>query len=52
MQEGSTTVIPNANTHRPHVESGVEAMTIEEEAIRANREAERQSSPKKDNKQC
>jgi len=49
VNEYSTTTLPGANTHRPHVECGVEAMTVEQEARRANEEAAKQSTaPKKD----
>lgn len=55
MQERSTTLLPNATIHRPHVEKGVEPMSIVEEAQRgqmslieeaqrAAKEAERQST--------
>jgi hypothetical protein len=44
MNEHSTTLLPGASKHVPHVEGGVEPLTIEEEALRANEEAERQST--------
>jgi hypothetical protein len=46
MTEGSTTVLPLANTNRPHVETGVEHMSLVEEAQRAAKEAEKQSTKK------
>ena len=45
MNEHSTTMLPGANTHRPHVETGViEHLTPIEEAQRAAQEAERVST--------
>lgn len=44
MNEHSQTLIPGANTHRPHVETGIEPMSLVEEAQRAAKEAEKQST--------
>lgn len=44
MMESSTTLIPGANTHRPLVESGIEPMSLVEEAQRAAESANKQST--------
>jgi hypothetical protein len=46
MNEHSATNIPGATIHRPHQESGIEPLSIVEEAQRAAREAEKQSTKK------
>jgi hypothetical protein len=46
MNENSPTTFPGLNTQPKHIESGVIPLTIEEEARRANAEAERQSTKK------
>jgi hypothetical protein len=48
LNENSPTMIPGANIYQPHQEVGVDHLTLEQEARRANAEAERQST-KKDN---
>ena len=47
MNERSLTLIPGAYPiHKPHQETGVEAMSLVEEAQRAAKEAEKQSTKK------
>jgi hypothetical protein len=46
MQEESKTVLPNANTYRPHQEGGVEHLTFAEECRRAAESAAKQSTRK------
>jgi hypothetical protein len=46
LNENSPAIIPGINTQPKHIESGVIPLTIEEEARRANAEAERQSTKK------
>jgi hypothetical protein len=50
MIESSKTLIPGASIYKPHQESGVERLSLIEEAQRAAKEAEKQST-KKGNKQ-
>jgi hypothetical protein len=47
MNEQSKTTLPGANITPKHVEGGVEPLTIEQEAIRANLEAMKQSTNQK-----
>ena len=46
MNENSTTTIPGAYIYQPPIEGVVEPLTTEQEARRANLEAERQSTKK------
>jgi hypothetical protein len=44
MNEHSPTTIPGAAIYKPHQESGVEPLSLIEEAQRAAKEAEKQST--------
>jgi hypothetical protein len=50
VNEHSVTTLPGANIYKPHLELGVDQMGLIEEAQRAAKEAEKQST-KKGNKQ-